>query len=321
MKITTTRGAGLTRLSMLVYGPAGAGKTTLARTTGDIAGTVILSAEAGLLPLRDLDIRVIEIDSVETLEAALVAFERRQIAATWLILDSISEIAERVLIAAKKSAKDPRQAYGELSDRVIAATKRFRDLPIHTVFVAKQEQVQDDLGRLVQAPKFPGKGLSQSMPYEFDLVMRMCVERKDDVYSRWLQTRPDGRCDAKDRSGSLDAQEPPDLGRLAAKIMARTRPVESQAAPAPAPTAPAPTSAPLSDLPADVLRALTAFERDFPSLVDQAKALARQADAVVALRRMYREAQASPPKPAELVGKAFESTGHTLSDATPTEAA
>lgn len=316
MKITTTRGAGLTRLSMLIYGCAGAGKTTLARTTGDIVGTVILSAEAGLLPLRDLDIRVIEIDSVETLEAALLAFERRQIPATWLILDSISEIAERVLIAAKKSAKDPRQAYGELSDRVIAATKRFRDLPIHTVFVAKQEQIQDDLGRLVQGPKFPGKGLSQSMPYEFDLVMRLCVERKDEVYARWLQTRPDGRCDAKDRSGSLDAQEPPDLGRLAAKILARTRvtPVEAPSTPPAAP--PSPTVAPLGDLPSDVLRALAAFERDFPALVDQAKAIARQADAVVALRRLYREAQAPKAPPAEPPAPV-----ETQAEATPPEAA
>lgn len=297
MKITSTRGAGLTRLSMLVYGCAGAGKTTLARTTGDIAGTVILSAEAGLLPLRDLDIRVIEIDSVETLEAALLAFERRQIPATWLILDSISEIAERVLIAAKKSAKDPRQAYGELSDRVIAATKRFRDLPIHTVFVAKQEQIQDDLGRLVQGPKFPGKGLSQSMPYEFDLVMRLCVERKDEVYARWLQTRPDGRCEAKDRSGSLDAQEPPDLGRLAAKILARTRGTAPPASPSPDP---APAPSPAADArPADVARALSMISRDFPARLAEAEAAADADGAIVALRRIYRDAQAASRPAAE----------------------
>ena len=36
---------------------------------------------------------------------------------------------------------------------------------------------------------------------------------------RWLQTAPDSRHHAKDRSGVLDAREYPDLSNIAQKIM------------------------------------------------------------------------------------------------------
>ena len=223
-KIQTTLGYGVHTLSCLIYGPAGAGKTTLAATTGTPSKTIILAAEPGLLPLRNLPVKFIEIDSLETLDATLGWLEEAgragKLSGMWIILDSISEIAERVLTALKAKTKDPRAAYGDVQDRITAAMKRVRSLPCHTICVAKQERIEDDAQRLVYGPAFPGKKLAAGASYEFDLVMALRIARDSDgQIVRWLQTQPDGKYEAKDRSGVLDEREPPDLQALAKKVM------------------------------------------------------------------------------------------------------
>lgn len=223
-KIQSTLGYGVSSLSCLIYGPSGAGKTTLAATTGSPAKTIILAAEPGLLPLRHLPVKWIEIDSLETLDQVLGWLEEAgragKLAGMWVILDSVSEIAERVLASLKAKTKDPRAAYGDVQDRITQAMKRVRSLPCHTVCVAKQERMEDDAQRLVYGPAFPGKRLAAASVYEFDLVLAMRVGRDaEGRVVRWLQTQPDGKYEAKDRSGALDEREPPDLAELAKKVM------------------------------------------------------------------------------------------------------
>lgn len=222
--IQTTLGYGADKLSCLVYGPAGSGKTTLARTTGAPEQTLILAAEPGLLPLRDLPVKWVEIDSLETLEGALCWLEERGrrggLAGRWIIVDSISEVAERCLTELKAKNKDPRQAYGEVQDKILDAIKRVRSLPCHTVCVAKTERMEDGDQRLVHGPSFPGRRLGPGSVYEFDLVLAMRVGRDESGrVERWLQTAADGRWEAKDRSGALDEREPPDLSIVAGKVL------------------------------------------------------------------------------------------------------
>lgn len=218
--IQSTFGYGVHSLSCLVYGPAGAGKTSLARTTGVPERTLILAAEPGLLPLRDLPIKWVEIDSLATLDSVLTWLESIPLDGRWVITDSISEIAERCLADLKAKTKDPRQAYGEVQDRVLAAMKRIRSLPCNTVTIAKAERVEDSEQRLVYGPMFPGKKLAGSSVYEFDLVLPLRVGRDDKGrVERWLQTAADGKWEAKDRSGSLLDREPPDLAHIARKVL------------------------------------------------------------------------------------------------------
>ena len=115
---STKQAAEISGLKFLVHGPAGAGKTTLCGTTGE--STIIISAESGLLSLRHLDIPVIEVKTLEQLYEAYdyVANTEEGQAFKWICLDSISEIAEVVLNHEKKNAKDPRQAYGALAEKM-----------------------------------------------------------------------------------------------------------------------------------------------------------------------------------------------------------
>jgi hypothetical protein len=64
VKITKTNDMGSHFLKVLVSGGAGAGKTRLCATTGDPDATVIISAEGGLLSLRDHGITAIEVKTL-----------------------------------------------------------------------------------------------------------------------------------------------------------------------------------------------------------------------------------------------------------------
>lgn len=211
-------------LSILVHGPSGAGKTYLARTTGDLEHTLVLAAEPGLLTLRDVNLPVVQVSTIERFQRAFSWLRSGHHNWRWVIVDSISEVAEAILGDEKKSSRDGRKAYGEMQDRVIALCKAFRDLPMHVVMLCKQERVQDDQGRLVYVPSLPGKKLAQNVPYLFDEVLALRAEATAGpdgapAVSRFMQTAHDGQHEAKDRSGSLAFYEAPDLAAIAAKIL------------------------------------------------------------------------------------------------------
>jgi len=69
MAIALKRTGGLSAhgVKLLVYGQAGAGKTTLIKT---LPNPVVLSAEGGLLSIADADLPFIEISDMESLREA-----------------------------------------------------------------------------------------------------------------------------------------------------------------------------------------------------------------------------------------------------------
>lgn len=212
-------------IKVLVYGRSGAGKTRLASTAPN---PLILSAEAGLLSLREFDLKGLRIDTVQDLTDVLEWVENSAAAKSFetIYLDSVTEIAEVVLSNAKVLAKDPRQAYGELIEKMTMVIKAFRDLPgRHVVMTAKQESHVDEITRVTSyGPTMPGNKMGQALPYLFDEVFRLGVAKTPapaNIEYRFLQTAPDLQYEAKDRSGSLDAVEPPDLGLIFKKILAR----------------------------------------------------------------------------------------------------
>lgn len=218
IKLKSTRGLNAQSVKLLVYGQAGAGKTSLIKS---LPSPVVLSAEGGLLSIADADIPFIEINSMETLEEALswcASPEAEQFQS--IALDSISEIAEVILVHEKRIAKDPRQAYGAMQDAMSYVIRAFRDLPgKHVYFSAKLEKSQDEMGRILYAPSMPGNKTGQQLPYFFDEVLALRVEKDaEGGTQRALMCDSDGLWVAKDRSGRLDSWEAPDLGQLIAKI-------------------------------------------------------------------------------------------------------
>lgn len=220
----------------MIYGGAGMGKTVLSATAPT---PVVLSAESGLLSLRRKNLErlfgaenpavcynvpVIQITTVDDLADAynwcVQSHEAKQFQT--VCIDSISEIAEVVLNNAKRQVKDPRQAYGELIEKMETTIRWFRDIQgKHVYMSAKMEPMKDEMnGTVKYGPSMPGSKLGPKIPYFFDEVFRLGINKTPQGESyRFLQTQPDLQYEAKDRSGSLDALEPPFLTNVFNKIL------------------------------------------------------------------------------------------------------
>lgn len=203
----------------LVYGHAGAGKTSLIPT---LPSPIVLSAEGGLLSIAGADVPYIEISDMAALREAWQWLSQSAEAQQYqsVALDSISEIAEVVLNSEKKATKDPRQAYGAMQEQMTDIIRAFRDLPgRHVLMTAKLDKQQDEMGRILYSPSMPGNKTGQALPYFFDEVLALRVEKDSDGNpQRALMCDSDGVWLAKDRSGRLDMWEPADLGAIISKI-------------------------------------------------------------------------------------------------------
>lgn len=215
-------------LKFLVYGDSGIGKTRLIAT---LPGRIfVVSAEAGLRSLKKVPgliesgrVQGTVINSIAGLREVWSMFRKPGHGYDWVVLDSISEIAEVCLTEEKAKTKDPRAAYGAIQDEVISILRAFRDLEIGVYFTAKEAKEKDEAtGRVSWFLSMPGKKVGPAVPYLFDEVYRL-VSNKDDNDSRWLLTKNDGRSVAKSRS-DLDPYEPADLGAIIEKIGAVDKP-------------------------------------------------------------------------------------------------
>jgi len=215
IQLKSTGDLGDQGLKVLVYGQAGCGKTTLSKT---LPKPVVLSAEGGLLSLKDDNIPFIEIKSMDDLHEAYEWVNKSKDYES-VVLDSISEIAEVVLSHEKKINKDGRAAYGEMDVQLSEIIRAFRDLNMHVLMTAKLEKQQDEMGRMLYFPSLPGNKTAQKLPYFFDEVLALRIEKDEEGKTqRALMCDSDGLWLAKDRSGKLETWEAPDLGEIIAKV-------------------------------------------------------------------------------------------------------
>ena len=218
MRIRRTNDMESMTVNLGVYGPAGGGKTTLIKTLPcDPGEIVIISCEAGLMPLRDEPITSIECASKSDVHDAYQwlceSDESRGI--KWVAFDSMSEIAEVVLAEEKAKTKDGRKAYGETNEIMTKLIRTFRDLPGRNCYYTFKAETSNDDSTLIRGPSMPGNKLGQAVPYFFDFLLAMRshrdLEGETPTVKRWIQCQPDGVWDAKDRSGCLGLYEPPSL--------------------------------------------------------------------------------------------------------------
>ena len=219
IKITTTQIA-TDFVKVLVFGDSGVGKTRLIATAPN---PIIISAERGLLSLREFNLDAIEVSTLEDFyEAYEYVISEEAEKYDTICLDSVSEIAEVMISSFKKEHKDGRQAYGRLNDEMLELIRAFRDIPEkHIYFSAKQGRIEDTATGIAKyKPMMPGKTLVQQLPYLFDEVLCLKIwEDEDGKKSRYLQTQPSITTDAKDRSGTLEDPEwEPDLTEIFARI-------------------------------------------------------------------------------------------------------
>lgn len=222
-------------IKVLVYGGAGAGKT---RLCGTAPKPFIISAEAGLLTFKkmiaegilDPNTPVVEVNDIETVRMAYewCKLNAKAAGVQTICLDSISEITEKCLAAAKAKTKDPRAAYGDMAGQTLELVKQFRDLKgFHVLVTAKQTVATDPVtGVTKAAPTAPGQQVGPALPYLFDEVFHAYTDKNPSTGATYhaLRTHAAFNAEAKDRSGVLDEVEFPDMSHIINKIMSEPAP-------------------------------------------------------------------------------------------------
>jgi len=184
-KITSTKDMQIDYAKVVVYGPPGAGKTIFGATFPD---ALILSAESGLLSVRDQDIDVWEVKTWEDIEEAFRYLHTEDHGYKTVVLDSLSEVQKKLnehivrkFPAKKRDYEDlmSMSDWGYSIDRLRKMCRAFRDLPMNVVFIALSQEVMMEEELMVK-PALSGKTLSDELAGWVDAVIYCPGPQKDE---------------------------------------------------------------------------------------------------------------------------------------------
>jgi hypothetical protein len=196
-KPLNTREAATSLRKVLVYGHAGAGKTTQAVNYQKHYGPgFIISGEAGLSSIRTAGIDYLPYTSFagKTDEAAgqysfmhicglISSPEFKAAGYKWLMLDSLTELSDMVMAWASTKAESAATAsgkamnafdmYRDYGDRMMGACRYIRDLPYHVCITALAKETENDSGARDIWPAVQGNKLQTQLPGVFDCVFAL----------------------------------------------------------------------------------------------------------------------------------------------------
>jgi len=224
------------RVSILVTGKSGIGKTALAATFGDLNKVCLINLENGFLSIADhtIDIYDCTVDAngremprhlrhKKLIYALTDIFARKEMQEKYkyLVIDSITEASQNLMESLKLLYPDKKNTlpmYGDNNTEMMALIKSIRDLNYVTVVLALETIEKDEVGRRFNGIDVIGK-ITQRIPAFFDEVFCYDQFEVDGKLERRLLTSSHGNYIAKDRSGKLSLLEKPNLQDIITKIM------------------------------------------------------------------------------------------------------
>jgi hypothetical protein len=242
----------------LIVGPTGIGKTSLLRTL-DLPSTLFVDVEAGDLAVQDLAVDTfrprtwpqcrdlacvlagpnpaVPADAVYGeghYKATLDEFGSPKQYSTFFI-DSLTAVGRLCFAWAsqqpeafseRSGKRDLRGAYGLHAREMCAWLMHLQQArAVNVVFLGILETVTDDYNRIEHRLQLEGARTGRELPAVVDQVITMhWIDFGDGVLTRaFICTTPNPwQFPAKDRSGRLEQIEQPDLGKLLAKLSAKS---------------------------------------------------------------------------------------------------
>jgi hypothetical protein len=205
-------------VKVVLYGGPGTGKTPLLTSAPN---PVICFTEPGFLSVRKYNgpafPAFIYKDIREFWMWAIQSQEAKQFST--FCCDSISQMAEIILAEELVKHKDPRKAYGEMSQKMMEIMNWIYFTPsFNALLIAKEGQL-DVSGTIKYRPYFPGQDLHVKVPHLFDSVWRVEKISTSQGMQRVIRTQESFNAFARDRSGNLQELEAPDINALITKCL------------------------------------------------------------------------------------------------------
>ena len=202
------------RLVTIVYGRSGVGKTKLVATCPK---PLLVDFEGKLLALRNNHIPVYTVRSYQEFGAMFKFLQAAKEFETYYF-DSLSQVAQFILLEKRKRYPNMQKAYGEMALEVIEFYQVAKTLAGNVIFTCKEKEEGIAIPRVV--PNLPGRVANYEMPYNVSLLFRLAIAEAEEGEEtrRVLQTRPTETVEAKDLSEMLDMFEEPDLTKIFNKI-------------------------------------------------------------------------------------------------------
>jgi len=200
---------GVEPLTLLLYGPPGAGKTTLCSS---FPRPVFLDCDGGLRTVASRGVDYLRCGTLPHLQQAIIAVEQALDAYDTIVVDSLTELARTVVEAECLSAgtgnggRPTLQIWARVITVVGTMVRRLRRAGKTLVLTALDRETRDAHGAVTNVrPALPGQ-LARDIAALSDLVLYIAPSGTGDDGEGWTPviTTKQNRCVyAKDRSGAL----------------------------------------------------------------------------------------------------------------------
>lgn len=186
------------KIKTVIYWTSWAWKTVFWATAPN---PIFASAEQGLLSVADKDIPYVDIKTIKDLKDLKDFLKNEKHNYQSIIIDSITEINEIIKswIEEKNWRSMQLQDWGTLSKKIDSILRWFKDLDMHTIFIAQEQYIQDENKITKIVPSLNWKTATK-IAYYMDIVWYISINK---AWKRTLTTSANQKLLTKDRSNKI----------------------------------------------------------------------------------------------------------------------